>query len=198
MNLKIITAPTTEPISLAEAKEHLRIIHNDEDTLITALIKVARQSGETITKRALASATFELTLDKFPADKVIILPMPPVELPITSIKYKDKDGIEATLSNQDYIGYDDMPAKIIPAYGKSFPDTELYPIGAVKIRYKAGHKTTGDDANLIIPEEIEQGLLILIANYYEHREDLLSRGHIPKTVPFGVRALLEPYKIWSF
>ena len=170
---------------------------NIEDTLLSNLITVARQSGETITKRALASATFELTLDKFPANEVIILPMPPVELPITSIKYKNKDGIEAILFDQDYIVYDDMPAKIIPAYGKSFPDIELYPIGAVKIRYVAGHKTTGDDASLIIPEEIKQGLLLLIGNYYEYREDLLARGHIPKTIPFGVRALLEPYKIWS-
>ncbi len=170
---------------------------NIEDTLLLNLITVARQMGETITKRALASATFELTLDKFPANEVIILPMPPIELPITSIKYRDKDGKEAILQSQDYIAYDDMPAKIIPAYGKSFPDIELYPIGAIKIRYVAGHKTTGDDASLIIPKEIKQGLLLLIADYYEYRGNLLQRGHIPKTVPFGVRALLESYKIWS-
>jgi len=189
MNLKIITQPTSEPVTLAEAKDQLRITHDNEDSYITRLITVARQAAETHTGRALASATFELTLDEFPESQEIILPYPPLES-VTSIKYRDTDGIEATLDIADYIVYDDMPAKIVPAYNEEFPGIELYPIGAVKIRYVAGYTGEGE---LVVPEEIKQGILLLIADYYEYREDILGKGHIPKTVPFGVKALFSPY-----
>ena len=195
MNLKRITAPTTEPLSLTEVKAHLRITHSDEDTLITSLIKVARQQAESITHRSIASAVYEFTIDDFPSDE-IVLPMPPVES-VTSIIYKDKDSVETTWASDEWIFYNSEPAKIIPAYGKDFPSFTPYPIGAVKIRYTAGYKTTSTDADLIIPEEIKQALRLLVADYYEFREDLLSKGHIPKTVPFGVIALLSPYRVWS-
>ncbi len=193
MNIKTITAPTSEPVTLAEAKDQLRITQDTEDDYIERLITVARQAAETQTGRALASATFELTMDRFPVSpQEIILPYPPLQS-VTSIKYKDKDGAETTLDTEDYIADDDYPAKIVPAYNESFPSIEFYPVGAVKVRYDAGY--TGED-ELIVPEEIKQGILLLIADYYEYREDILDRGHIPKTVPFGIKALLQPYKVW--
>jgi len=193
MNIKIITAPTSEPITLAEAKAQIRVTHDNEDTYISRLITVARQSAETITGRALAYRTMELTLDVFP--EVIVLPYPPVE-EVVSIKYTDSDDIEHTLDIDDYIVHTDMPTKIVPAYNTDFPSVELKPIGAVKVRYKAGYKADGDDPEFILPEEIKQGILLLISNYYEYREDILSRGHIPKAVPFGVNALLTPYQVY--
>jgi uncharacterized phiE125 gp8 family phage protein len=93
--IKLITAPKTEPISLVEAKLHLRVTTNDDDTLISSLIKAARQSAENFTNRALASQVLELILDDFP-EKEIILPKPPVET-VTSIKYTDCEGVESTL-----------------------------------------------------------------------------------------------------
>lgn len=200
MNLKIMEAPTAEPVTLTEAKEHLRITHSNEDSFITKLVKVARQRSETLTKLALASATFKYTIDKFPADEVITLPMPPLE-EVSSVKYLDTDGVEYTLDSGDYIVYDDVPAKIIPAYNQNFPDIELYPIGAVRITYKAGYREFEEEdeiQSLIIPEEIKQAMLLIIADYYEHREDLLASGHIPKVIPFGAEALLTSYKNWSF
>jgi uncharacterized phiE125 gp8 family phage protein len=196
MNLKIITAPVTEPVSLTEAKSHLRITHTNDDTLIISLIKVARQQAESITLRSLASAVYDLSIDDFPTEE-IVLPMPPVES-ITSIKYKDSDGVEATWDSDEWIFYNSEPAVILPAYGEAYPTFTPYPIGAVTIRFTAGYKTSGDDADLIIPEELKQAIKLLVANYYEYREDLLTRGHIPKTVPFGVNALLSPYRLFTF
>ncbi len=196
MNLKIITAPTIEPLTLSEAKSQLRITHTDDDTLITSLIKVARQQAESITLRSLASAVYELSIDQFPIEE-ITLPLPPVEA-ITSIKYKNSDGVEATLDSDQWIFYNSEPAIIIPAYGKTWPTFNPFPVGAVTIRFTAGYKTSGDNPDLIIPEEIKQALRLLVANYYEYREDLLTRGHIPKTVPFGVNALLSAYRLFTF
>lgn len=194
--IKLITAPTTEPISLTEAKLHLKVDNSDDDTLISSLIKAARQSAENFTNRALSSQVLELILDDFP-EKEIVLPRPPVET-LTSIKYTNCEGVESTLDSHDYISFIEAePAVIVPAYGKSFPYFTPYPKGAVKIRYTAGYKTSGTEARLIIPEAIKQALLLIIGSYYENREDLLSKGHILKSLPFGAEYLLYQFRIWS-
>ena len=195
MNLKIITVPTTEPVSLTEAKLHLRVTSTADDTLITSIIKVARQHCEAITNRALASATFELVIDDFSKDK-IVLPMAPVES-ITSIKYRDCNSIDTTLASTEYIFYNSEPAVIIPDYGISFPSFTPYPTGAIKIRFVAGYKTTGTDASLLIPEAIKQAILLLIGHFYENREEYVIGQTISK-IPLAAEALLYPYRIWSF
>ena len=65
--LTLVTAPASEPVSLAEAKAHLRIEAADDDSLIGALITAARQSAEAHMRRALMSQTWRLSLDRFPA-----------------------------------------------------------------------------------------------------------------------------------
>lgn len=57
---KIITPPTTEPITLSDAKDYLRIIFTDEDALITSLITRARAEAERITHRAFATQQVQL------------------------------------------------------------------------------------------------------------------------------------------
>lgn len=194
MNLKIITAPTIEPVTLTEAKAHLRVTGTDSDTLITSLIVAARQHCEAITCRALASATFELILDDF-TDK-IVLPMSPVES-VTSIKYTDSDSIETTLMDTEYILYTSEPAVIVPDYDVSWPSFTEFPLGAVKIRYVAGYRAASTDANLHIPEAIKQAILLVIGHLYENRQEYIIGQTIAK-IPLAAEALLTPYRIWSF
>ncbi|MCL5072627.1 MAG: head-tail connector protein [Actinobacteria bacterium] len=193
MNLKLITAATTEPVSLVEAKEHLRVIATDEDTLIGNLVKAARQEAENYTNKALAPQTFELILDKFPAGK-IVLPMPPVER-IDWVKYKDCDGIETTINHADYILYNSESAIIVCDYGVSWPSFNPYPVGAVSIRFIAGYKTTGSNASLIIPEPIKQAILLIIGDRYENRENIIV-GQTVTEIPNSAKFLLYPYRVW--
>lgn len=192
MNLKLITAAITEPVSLAEAKAHLRVTTPNDNTLIGNLIKAARQEVENYTNRALASQTFELIIDNFPKNK-IVLPMPPIES-IAWIKYKDCDGIETTMPSADYIFYNSEPAIIVPDYGISWPSFNPYPVGAVEIRFVAGYKTTGNNASLIIPEPIRQALLLIIGHLYENREAVVEGNKIK--IPMGAEYLLYPYRVW--
>ena len=54
----LVTAPTEEPVSLAEAKLHLRVDYTNDDVLIGALITAARQHAENDTRRALVTQTW--------------------------------------------------------------------------------------------------------------------------------------------
>jgi len=195
MNLKIITTPTIEPVSLVEAKLHLRVTTDTDNTLISDLITAARQYCEAITNRALASATFELILDDF-TDK-IVLPMPPVESNTVSIKYTDSDSIETTLATTEYILYTSEPAILIPDYGIDWPSFTPYPTGAVKIRYTAGYRAASTDENLHIPEAIKQAILLVIGHFYENRQEYIVGQTIAK-IPLAAESLLYPYHVWSF
>ncbi len=60
------TAPTVEPLSLVEAKSHLRVDITDDDALITSLVTAARQYAEQITRRAFIAQRWTSALDTFP------------------------------------------------------------------------------------------------------------------------------------
>ncbi len=198
MKLKIIEAALVEPISLAEAKLHIRKATDDEDDLIESLIKAAREDAESFTCRALATQVFEYILDEFP-DGEIKLPMPPLQnLEEEGIKYKDKDGIETTWEAENYIvDSDSEPAVIIPAYGKSYPTITLYPISAIRIKYKAGY-IFGEGvipAHLKIQKPITQAMLLIIGHLYENREEVLV-GKTATRIPSSAEELLYPYRLW--
>lgn len=59
--LRVVTQATDEPVTLAEAKLHLRADGDDSDTLIGALITAAREIVERQTGYALAAASYEWT-----------------------------------------------------------------------------------------------------------------------------------------
>lgn len=56
---KVVTPPTVEPITLADAKSYLRIDFTDEDNDVTRIITRARSYVETITHRALAPQSIQ-------------------------------------------------------------------------------------------------------------------------------------------
>ena len=76
MGLRLTVAPTSEPITRAEAKAFAKVDVTDDDSLIDALITAARQLVETEQNRQLMPATYELTLDEFPSSSNC-----PIELP---------------------------------------------------------------------------------------------------------------------
>lgn len=190
MALRVVTQPENEPVSLPEAKLHLRVEHNEEDGLIASLIKTAREVAETsFTWRALAIQTFEYTLDRFPSERFIYLPRPPLKT-VESISYKDRTGTETVLNADSYIvDTAAEPGRVVLAPEVSWPDVELYPTSAVRIRFTAGY----DNAD--IPESIKQGMLLMIGHWYENRETVIV-GSVAREVPFAVEALLYPYRVW--
>ena len=141
MPIKQITAPAAAPVSLEEAKAHLRVDHTADDVLILAMIDAATADAEHRIGRALVQQTWEQVEDCFGDD--IDLPNPPL-VSVSSLKYLDTDGVEQTMSASDYsVNSDREPAEIIPAYGTSWPSTRSVP-SAVRARYVAGYAATFD------------------------------------------------------
>jgi uncharacterized phiE125 gp8 family phage protein len=188
MPVIVITQPLFEPVTLTEAKEHLRVTQSAEDDLIAALITAAREAAENYTHRALCEKTLEYYCDAFPCQ--IVLPQPPVQS-ATSVKYIDRDGVEQTLAASEYqLHAQNEPALIVEAYGKTWPGTRDE-LNAVRVRYVAGYASADD-----VPGPIKAALLLMIGHLYENRED--SIGGTLNELPFGSRCLLNPYRILRF
>lgn len=97
MNVSLVTAPTIEPITVQEAKDHLRIATFDDDAYIATLITVAREEVEDITRRAIMTQTWDYFIDGFPDGYGITLPFGRLAS-VTSVKWKDEDGVETNLT----------------------------------------------------------------------------------------------------
>jgi len=131
--------PTAEPISVTEAKSHLRVSHSTDDTLIGSLIAAAREYAERVTRRQLVVATYKLYMDAFPAR--IVLPRPPFAqlAAATPVQYVDTDGVTQTVAAATYsVRSHDEPAYIEEAYGYSWP-TPRGVTDAVWVTYIAGY-----------------------------------------------------------
>ena len=61
----ITVNPYSEPISLAQASDHLRVDSTDDQSYISDLISVAREYFDSVTGRASAETTYLLTAESW-------------------------------------------------------------------------------------------------------------------------------------
>jgi len=193
MALTLVTAPAPEPLTTDQAKLHLRVDSDDENTLIDTLIVTARQWVETFTHRALMTQTWDLKLDAFPCGP-IVLPMAPA-ISITSITYVDTGGSSQTWSSAEY--QTDIPtgpmaqrARIQPAYGYSYPLTRDQ-MNAVTVRFVAGYGATVQT----IPDIFIAAMKLLVEHWYAVRTPvLIGSGNVVSNVPHSIESMLWAYK----
>jgi uncharacterized phiE125 gp8 family phage protein len=159
----VITGPASEPITLTEAKTHLRVDGTDSDTIITSLIKQAREYAEDYQNKKYITQTLELVLDKFPDDDYIeFVNTTPVQS-ITSVKYFDTDGTDYTFDSANYaLDTDSFVNKLHLKYQKLWPTTILQPYNGVRIRFICGYGEAS-----AVPETFKQAMLIHIQLLYD-------------------------------
>lgn len=196
MALKLITPPAVEPLTLNEVKEHLRVDSTDQDTMIALYLKSARQRLEGpygFLARCLVTQTWELTIDAFPTNEILI-PLPPLQQ-IDSVKYDDTAGNEQTLAGSEYtIDAVNEPGWLLPT--TTWPAT-FDGINSVRIQFTAGYPpTTASPPDLVanIPADIKAGILLDIGAKFEHREDIIV-GAAATQLPRGAEDLLRPYRM---
>lgn len=163
----MIAAPTRYAVDLDGVKEHLRILHNDEDLLLTGFIGTASEYFSWLTGVTVYLTTWELALDCFPS-KVIALPCASPLVAVVSIKYIDSDGVETTLAPAKY-AVDTAYGRVSPAYGESWPSFTPYPLSAVRIRYTAGRATNTEP-----PPGARECIAEIVGGLYENRESTLT------------------------
>ncbi len=204
MPIQLVTPPTEEPVSLLEAKLHLRVDFDEDDMLIASLITAARQAAETLTGRQLTTARWKQVLDCFPGPSLmgvpagqtftlpghaILLAKAPVQS-VVSINYLDMGSVNQTMPALTYtVDVACEPARITPVFGQIWPIC-LPQIGAVSVTFDAGYGTASQ-----VPEGIKSWIKLRVGSLYAHREEVaaLSRGRI-ESLPF-VDGLLDPYKV---
>ena len=71
------TPPAVEPVTLSEAKAHLRVDATDDDAYIITLISAAREWCEQYLDRTLVLTQWTMRMEEFPEEE-IELPRPPV------------------------------------------------------------------------------------------------------------------------
>lgn len=185
MILKLATAPAAEPVSLAEAKAHLRVDVTDDDTYISALIAAARQACEQIARRSFVTQTWDLSLTCWPEENYIELPRPPLSS-VSSITYVDSGGTTQTMSAGDYVvDTASEPGRVWLGYGKTWPSSTFRPGPAITVRFVAGY---GNEA--AVPKQYKQALLLLIGHYYENREEVQVQGAVAVQMPKAAEWLL--------
>lgn len=193
MPLTLVTPPAAEPVTLAEAKAHLRVEVTDDDAIITALIAAARALAEQETGRSLITQTWRRTHDQFPDS--VRLDRGPVQS-VTSVKYLESvAGEQTTLSPASYIvDSASAPGWVQPAYGFDWPD--VWPeINAVEVTYVTGYGADGT----AIPEPIKLWVKLMVGHYYANREaSFVPAARVVMTPLAFIDGLLDPFRVvWA-
>lgn len=202
MGIKLITAPTLEPITSAQVKAQCSIDSDDTslDTLVDIAIKAARAAAENRMRAYIMKRTVEQYLDAFPEAEIEIeVPpawnkMTPIACPlsITSVGYTDAAGDDQTLDT-DLFTLDEKawPFWVLPAVDTEWP-TPRDQANAVVIRYEVGYTLAAD-----IPADVRAWLLLTAAFLVNNREAFDATGKVSEIPNRWVDSLLDPYTVWK-
>ena len=199
----VTSAPASEPISLSEAKNYLKIpaAFTDDDDFITSLIVMAREYVERTTSRALITQTITEYFDAFPSGngfdaRVLKLHISPL------VSITDATGLSYIASGGDpssYTAWDNTsnakyfldiisgskgigPARICKKTDVDWPSIEPY-TNAVKVVYVAGYGASGS----AVPGPLMLAIYRLIGLWYY--------GSLTDKDFDSVTDLLNPFKV---
>lgn len=187
MSFLLVSGPAVEPVTLADAKVHLRLAHNDDDATISALISAARLHVEAETRRALIDQDWRLTLDAWPRDGIVKLRPTPLRA-VAAVTLYGADGTPTVLDAASYlVDLASAPARLKLRSGAG---ASLRALNGIEIDFTAGYGATPDT----VPVPLIEAILMLIAHWYEHREAVAENGAFA-VLPTGVEALIAPYRV---
>ena len=188
MGLLLVAPPDDQPLTTADLLAHLKELDSSQSDYVASLGLAAMQHFEERTGRALLTQQWQATFDRFPCERYLALPRPPLQT-IDLVEYQDSVGVWTTWASSNYTAdLTEQQGRLVLAYGASWPSVWGVP-NAVRVSFTAGY---GDPED--VPEPIRHALRLIVGHWYEHREPVLT-GTIQSQLPMGAEALLSGYVV---
>ncbi len=183
MTLSLVTAPISEPVSLLEAKDHIRVSNSLEDDGISAMISTARQYIEGSYNVIMVDQTWRSYHNTF---NDIVLQLIPLSS-VVSVKYIDTLGAEQILSTTVYdVDLVSIKGTVELAYDQSWPSIRNIK-NAVTVEFIVGYGEPKD-----VPDPLKYAVLLLVGYLYENREHTTEINLTE--LPLTFSHLMLPYR----
>lgn len=174
MTLALVTPPAVEPVSLPEAKRHLRITDDHEDTYLADLIVAARGHVEHAAGRRLVTQTWRRYADSTPVP-LLVGPVQRIE----AVTVYDADGRPRELDPGEWTLWDECLAL----------EPGLRAPNGIEVDVVAGY----GDAPADVPATLRRAILLLVAHGHEFR-GAVAPDDQPVSIPPGFDALILPHR----
>lgn len=190
-NLALITAPTSQPISLEEVKEHLYIVVTDttRDNYLTDIQDSAVDQFQSDAEYQIMQATYKLTLHDFPCDYIDI-PLIPIISISELLYYTDQTNTETLTEGTDFYTVK------TDRYCRLYPFSSWPSVGdradALQVTFTAGYSTQSQ-----VPPRVLQGLKYLIGHYHENRQAVVAGPNVQE-IPESYHSIVGKLKRYSF
>ena len=180
----MVQGPAVEPVSLAEARAHLRVGIADDDALISSLIIAARRVAEARTGLCFISQRWQAFRDGWPPDGVIPLGQWPVRV-VEELAVYGEDDQKAVIDPAHYVvDFTSRPARLLLRGSRQWPRPGRM-INGIGLRVEAGYGTAAAD----VPQPLREAVLLLVAHWYGQRGDEQGPG-----LPVSLGSLLDPFR----
>ncbi len=207
-----ILAPDERPVSLQDAKEHVRIDHQDDDDLIGGYLDAAIamfDGPHGLLQMALKPQTWEMSSDRFVDNwcydgwrhygHSIEIPLRPL-IEVQSVKYDDANGFEQTMDPADYVvDAARQPGRIAPVGTASWP-VAIRRSNSVRIRFRAGHADQdtpsgySEGSASTVPGPIKVAILMTVGDMYEFRETVAVGRVSSLSLSTTIERLILPFR----
>lgn len=164
----VTTPPAGRPVTWAQAKAHLRLTGDTQQTYVESLIDAATDYAQEAMQCSLMPQTILAT---FYDGKPIVLPRGPI-VEILSVAGDDAADVD---DSAFFVAHQGHRAEI------KFRLSVAYPIS---VSYRAGYANAG-----AVPAAIRMAILQHVATLYENRESVSDRAKLP--VPHALEAFYQ-------
>lgn len=216
------TQPVVEPVTLAEAKLHLRIDSEDDDALITALISSATRWAEDYCDRTFCYTQWTMRADSFygavgspvqfglRADGNNVegrqgtvpnldleLPRPPMAqagtaTAVTITYTPSASGTTATLDATEYRVDRQATPGVCRPLYGKTWPSHLVDQNSTTVTWWAGYSADGTG----VPPQVKSAILMIVSHLWSNRDAAAETAL--NEVPFGVKAMLDTVRWGSY